>query len=250
LHSIILAAGVGKRLESFGEPKCLLSFGGKTLLQRHLEALLHGGIEEVTVVVGHRQDQVKSELDRLKHLPRPTLITNLEFEKGSVVSLWTAREVMERGGDILLMDADVLCDDGILDGLVRSDGNVFLLDRDFDAGDEPVKLCVRNGGLVEFRKQVPAGLDYDFAGESVGFFRFTEPVARKLVARCQDYVSSGRVDEPHEEAIRDVLLESPDLFSFQDVTGVPWIEIDFPGDVGRAERDILPRLATRRTAAR
>jgi choline kinase len=28
-----------------------------------------------------------------------------------------------------------------------------------------------------------------------------------------------------------------------DVTGLPWIEIDFPNDVARAEREILPELA-------
>jgi choline kinase len=27
-----------------------------------------------------------------------------------------------------------------------------------------------------------------------------------------------------------------------DVTGAPWIEIDFPGDVIRATEEILPRL--------
>jgi choline kinase len=27
-----------------------------------------------------------------------------------------------------------------------------------------------------------------------------------------------------------------------DVTGLPWIEIDFPNDVVRAARDVLPQL--------
>jgi len=29
---------------------------------------------------------------------------------------------------------------------------------------------------------------------------------------------------------------------YEKVGGQPWIEIDFPGDVARAEREILPRI--------
>ncbi len=46
-----------------------------------------------------------------------------------------------------------------------------------------------------------------------------------------------------EEAIRNVLLASlPGRIGFEDVTNLPWIEIDFAEDVMRAERTILPRL--------
>ena len=36
-------------------------------------------------------------------------------------------------------------------------GNRILIDRDFEAGDEPVKVCVQDGIPVELRKQVAAG---------------------------------------------------------------------------------------------
>jgi choline kinase len=116
------------------------------------------------------------------------------------------------------------------------------LDRDFEPGDEPVKLCVQNGQLVEFRKQVAADLTYDFAGESVGFFRFESAFARRLATRTEYYVAAGRHEEPYEEAIRDLLLETPSAFGYEDITGLPWIEIDFPEDMKRAENEILPLL--------
>jgi choline kinase len=47
---------------------------------------------------------------------------------------------------------------------------------------------------------------------------------------------------PHEEAVRDLLLERSQKVQVTDVTGCPWIEIDFPLDVERAARQILPRL--------
>jgi choline kinase len=116
------------------------------------------------------------------------------------------------------------------------------LDRDFEAGDEPVKLCVRDGVPIELRKQLPPGLQYDTIGESVGFFRFDATAARRFAAIVADYVGSGRAHMPHEEAIRDLLRESSQRFEVADVTGAPWIEIDFPADVARAEQEVLPLL--------
>jgi choline kinase len=120
--------------------------------------------------------------------------------------------------------------------------NCFLLDRDFEAGEEPVKLCVRAGRLIDFRKRIDKNLKFDFQGESVGFFRFSAGTAAALIRRAADYVNEERLDEPYEEVIRDLLLQDPARFGYEDITGMPWIEIDFPEDVQRAERDILPRL--------
>ncbi len=50
--------------------------------------------------------------------------------------------------------------------------NCYLLDRDFVDGEEPVKIAIQDGVMVEFRKQLAEGLSYDTIGESVGFFRF------------------------------------------------------------------------------
>ena len=99
------------------------------------------------------------------------------------------------------MDADVLYGLPLLRRLIQSPiANCFLLDRDFEPGPEPVKLCVRDGRLVEFRKGVSPTLRYDDAGD-------------------------------------------PNNFGFEDITGLPWIEIDFPEDLRRAEEEVLPALS-------
>jgi choline kinase len=151
---------------------------------------------------------------------------------------------MTRGGDILLMDADVLYREDIMTALVSGQPplSLVLMDRDFEAGDEPVKLCVHDGVVVELRKQVATGLAYDTIGESVGFFRLDESAARRLAALVAGYVESDRAHMPHEEALRDLFLERSHRFQVADVTGAPWIEIDFPVDVERATHEVLPQL--------
>ena len=247
MRAIILAAGRGMRLQQSEEeqlPKCLLSFEGRTLLERHLRLLRRAGIEEVVLALGFRHDLVEAELDRLQWSPRPQIVLNDRFELGSVLTVHTVAEAMTRGGEVLLMDADVLYHQDIMSALVagRKPVNRILIDREFEAGDEPVKVCVRDGVPVELRKQVAAGLQYDTIGESVGFFRFDAAGARRLATLVAGYVDSDRASMPHEEAVRDLLLERSQIVDVADVTGLPWIEIDFPNDVTRAAREVLPQL--------
>ncbi len=247
MRAIILAAGRGLRLQQPEDqqlPKCLLRFGGMSLLERHLRMLKNAGVDEIVLALGFRSELVEAELDRLDWQPRPEVVLNERFDLGSVLTVHTVAGAMTRRGSILLMDADVLYDERILGALVsgRRPVNRVLIDRDFEAGDEPVKLCVRDGVPVELPKQLSPDLEFDTIGESVGFFRFDEAGARRLAALVAGYVDSGRTHLPHEEAVRDLLQERSQIFEVADVTGAPWIEIDFAVDVVRASQEVLPQL--------
>lgn len=247
----MLAAGVGSRLrgEEAGAaehpPKVLLRFGGRTLLHRHIENLRRAGVEKLALVVGYRAAEIEREIAAARAQDYVETVYNADFRSGSVTSLAAGAAALEGGGDMLLMDADVLYHPRILDRLVTTaHANCFLMDRDFEDGPEPVKLCVRDGALVEFRKEVSGA--HDLRGESVGFFRFAPAIAARVAAAARAYVAAGRSAEPYEEVVRDVLLAAPSgTFGYEDVTGLPWIEIDFPKDVERADREVLPRIEGR-----
>jgi len=247
MRAIILAAGRGLRLkqpEDEQVPKCLLRFGGMSLLERHLRMLRTAGVSDIVLALGFRHELVEAELDRLQWNPRPEVVINDQFELGSVLTVHTVADAMVRGGDVLLMDADVLYDERIMRALVAgvSPVNRLLIDREFEPGDEPVKVCVQNGVPIELRKQPDANLQYDTIGESVGFFRFDQAAARRLADLVAGYVNGGRANMPHEEAVRDLVRERSQVLDVSDVTGSPWIEIDFTVDVERATRDVLPQL--------
>ena len=225
-------------------PKAMLRFGGKTLLHRHLEILGRFGVKKVVAGVGYRADLIHAELTRLGFSNAVDTVYNAQYETGSIVTLWVLRDALACGDDILLMDADVLYDRRLMARLVNTrHANCFLLDRDLEPGEEPVKLCVRNGRPVEFRKHVDVRLQFDFRGESVGFFRLDHAMAARLAARAEAYISGNLHEKPHEEALRDLLLaDRGSTFGFEDITGLPWMEIDFPRDIRRAEDEVLPLL--------
>jgi len=245
MQAVILAAGVGQRLGDMAgdRPKSLLQFGGLSLLGRHLLNLEYYGVTRITVVTGYQAERIEQELAvHGRSLDIRTRL-NPDYRRGSVVSLHAAADILDDGQTVLLMDADVLYQHDLIGRLLASPHeNCFLLDRDFEAGEEPVKLCVRNGRLIDFRKRIDKNLQFDFQGESVGFFRFAPDMAAGIAKTCGRYLGAGRRDDPYEEVIRDELLTDPGAFGYEDVTGTPWIEIDFPADVRLAEQKILPQI--------
>lgn len=246
MYAIILAAGRGTRLSRLNpdqRPKCLLDIGGRSLLARQLELLYASGIEQADLVLGYEADRIVEEVATLAVRPEVRFHYNRRFREGSTISLLAAQETLRAGGDLLLLDADVLFHPAVLEALVRTEvGNCFLLDREFEVGEEPVKIAVKGGTIVEFRKQLPDGLSYDILGESVGLFRFGPDAASRIAQRCEVFDADGMADAPHEEVLRAELLNRPEDFSYEDVTGLPWIEIDFDADLQRARRQILPHI--------
>ena len=244
MKAIMLAAGLGLRLERGPghPPKAILRFGGKTLLERHIDILRRLPIDQLVIVTGYRSEAICDGIARAEAEEFVQTIYNPDFTSGSVLSLWTAREQLLTGEDIVFMDADVLYDERLMRRLLDSEKrNCFLMDRNIEPGDEPVKICIRDDNIVDFRK-LPE-VEHDYWGEWPGFVKMEARIAEKVVKAAQSYVDAGRVEEMYEETFRDVVLsEPPGTFEFEDITGLPWIEIDFVADLARARQTILPQL--------
>ena len=239
MRVVMFAAGMGRRLGT-AKPKVLLRIGGRTLLARHLVILSALGVAPPTVAIGYEALAVERALAALGRTDVSTVL-NPDYEAGSIVTLWRLREALTAGGDVLLMDGDVLYDRRVLAPLLSTrHADCLLVDRAFEPGAEPVKLGLRGGVPADLGKALAPG----FApyGESVGFFRLSAATARRLADEAGRMIEEGGADRPMEDALRAVLRAAAPPFGFADVTGLPWIEIDFPEDVERAETAILPRL--------
>ncbi len=248
MQAIMLAAGVGSRL--YGDtdsqpPKSLLNFGGKTLLHRHIEILSDLGIVGLTLVLGYRKDEILAEVDKVQRKLGiqgfVNHIVNPDFRLGTVVSLYAAKSVLRGGTDVVMMDADVLYSRRLIECLINSPNfNCLLVDLNFEPGDEPVKVCIKGGRIVDFGKQISH--EYEIMGEWPGFMKMSSGIASGMADACAAIIESGKSDRPCEDAMYDVLMAQPGVIGYEDVTGEPWIEIDFPEDLARARDTILPQL--------
>jgi choline kinase len=167
-------------------------------------------------------------------------LRNPRFREGAILSLYTAREALD--GSVLVMDADVLCSAGLVRRLVESPhANCFLLDAASPNTGEEQMLLVRDGRVRNIVRGGAPG--YELAGESIGFLKLSAPAAGLLRTLLEARVAAGDTGIEHEEVYPE-LLARVDV-GFERVDGEPWIEIDFPEDVARAEAEVLPRLAAR-----
>src|SRR5205814_3752219 len=131
----IPAAGRGRRMGAAAPPKALLSFGGKSLLARHLTILDACGVHQVAITIGYRAPDLRNEVAQHERGGSVLLIENPSFRDGSIVSLWHGRDGLRSGMPILLMDADVLYDRRVGMGL-RASSHVsgFLRDEWMEPG--------------------------------------------------------------------------------------------------------------------
>ena len=67
-HGMILAAGLGKRMQPLTnkKPKPLLEIGGRTLLERAINLLINHGVKEISVNIHHLGDQIEKYISDLK----------------------------------------------------------------------------------------------------------------------------------------------------------------------------------------
>ncbi len=198
MKAIILAAGVGKRIGAAtgNRPKCLLEFGGRSLLVRYLDALLAVGVKSAVLVVGHRQELIRDAVGENYRGLAIRYVVNDQYHRGSLYSLWLARGSFD--DDLLIMDADVLCPASFVRRLVTSPG--------------------------------------------VGFIKINREDARAMLAAMEPFVQKGALDMEYEDTWEAFFRAVP--VGCEKIGGQPWIEVDFPGDIVRAEREILPRLVS------
>ena len=238
---VILAAGMAKRLRPLTDerPKCLLEVGGKTLLQRTVDAMIQAGVSEFVVVTGYRTDMIRDFLTThyspsTFHHPQSTFhfLHNADYENNNnIYSLWMSMKVV-RGQEFLLMDSDILCDPLTVSRVADQPGSALALNR-HELGEEEMKIVVdQDMHITEISKTCRIE---DAIGESVGIEKFTadhsEALAREL---DQMILHEGLIDIFYERAFERLI---PQSYTFQvvDTTDLFSYELDTPDDYYRAQ---------------
>ena len=241
MKSVILAAGVARRLAPLTDHthKCLLPVGGRSLLDRMLDALSAAGVDEAVLVLGHCEDQVRRAAGPARGAMRIGYVVNPDYQKGSILSLLCARDTLLRDST-LIMDADVLFPDRFLRGLIDSPAeSALLLDRGFHDTGEEVKLYAVGDRVIALGKKfVPQA--WDVVGEAVGFCKGRPADAHEYLRLMQGSVRETGGANEYEDALHRLLARVP--VGWVDVTGLPWTEVDFAEDLRRAETQVLPKI--------
>lgn len=239
MRAIILVAGVGWRLKPYTQttPKCLIEIGGKSLLRRYLDTFAALGLDEAVLVVGHLKEQIMAEAARGPAEVEVRFVTNEQFTRGNILSLWHARH--EFDDDVLIMDGDVLFPRELLARLIASpDSNAIAVDERFQDTGEEQKVVCEDGWVVEVTKKISG--DPRIRGEAVGILRLSAEAAEVLRGILEEFIETGKDSLEYEDAFRELAAEVP--IGVVEVGDLPWIEIDFEEDLARAREQMLPEV--------
>ena len=238
---VILAAGMAKRLRPLTDerPKCLLSVGERTLLERTVDAQRAAGITEWVVVTGYRQEMIRSFLT--EHYPQLVFhfIDNPDYaHNNNIFSLWLTRPYTD-GKDFLLMDSDILFDPQILPRVLSEEGSVLALNR-HQLGEEEIKVIVdADNRVTEISKVCSIS---QAIGESVGVEKMTASYSTALFRELEQMiVHEGLIDIFYERAF-ERLIPQGHTFRIVDTTDLFSIELDTVEDFENAKKLIPAEL--------
>lgn len=239
-HAIILLAGSGSRLKPLTDKthKCLIPIGGKTILERQIHQLHKNGIENFHLVVGHRADEIKdfarkylSDCGRLYFYDNP-----LHTQTNNAYSLLQALRHVDQA--FLLMDGDLLLSDELAGRLRdRTGHSVVLTDTDTSRLDsEAMKLSAnRNGDICRLGKDIPLS---EACGEAIGASLYQRDWTRRLGAYLKEIMRERKNwNLYYEDALQRLIhnQEAPAALKVLSTDGLPWVEVDEPADLSRAQ---------------
>ena len=238
---VILAAGMAKRLRPLTDtkPKCLLEVGGKTLLQRTVEAMQSAGVKEFLVVTGYRSEMIRDFFTPHFSLLTPRFIDNVDYEhNNNIFSLWMAMQELH-GQEVLLMDSDILCDPEAVRRVARQDCDALAMQR-HELGEEEMKIVVdASGSIKEISKTCRVE---DAIGESVGIEKMTPSYTEALYQELRKMIlDEGLIDIFYERAF-ERLIPQGHTFKVVDTTDLFSYELDTPEDFERATEQMPAEL--------
>lgn len=230
-RAIILAAGLGSRLESGGNvPKPLRRVSGVPMLVTILKTLASQGVREAVVVVGHRGDEIRAALREYDaELGLATrFVENTAYTRSNGLSLVSAEKWVDE--ECLLSMADHLVAPALIRAVQEwappSGESALAVDRDiagcFDI-DDATKVLTHGSRIADLGKALTV-----FDAIDTGIFRIQPELVAELSRLAQ---TSG--DCSLSDGVRALAKRS--RFLACDVTGAAWIDVDTPEAMARAE---------------
>lgn len=220
-------------------PKCLITIGGKTILEHQLDAVAQAGISHAVIVIGYLKEKIVQYIgNRYDGINAITYIENPDYkDTNTIYSLYLARDEF-RDEDFIYFNGDVLFHKQIVSLLAHHTlQNVLAVDYK-RCGEEEVKFSTDgNRRIIKLGKYISPS---EAEGEFIGVARFGRNVSADFIDRLEHYSDSGKRNLFFEKAVEDIL--ETDTFFPLDVTDIPNIEIDYPEDLEEAKNTVYPGI--------
>ncbi|MFL2644306.1 MAG: NTP transferase domain-containing protein [Dehalococcoidia bacterium] len=115
IAALLLSAGLSSRMHRH---KALVDWGGRSLLRYQVDTLLQAGLDQIVVVLGANQSNIRPEIDNLDNI---TVVVNQDFENGKTTSITTGAEALQElaPDDLMILNVDQPRSAEIIQDIVR-----------------------------------------------------------------------------------------------------------------------------------
>lgn len=233
-QAVILVAGCSRRLQKLtNEPKCLLQFGEKKLVDIQLENLIKNNYKNIIFIVGYKADKIIQYIN-LKY-PKNTFkfIKNPHWNKTNVLgSLYFARNFLTK--ETIVLHGDTLFHESLFALLIDPLNGAKLVVQKKECQEEEMKyLCDKGGNILFLSKKIEP---LKSEGEFIGVSLISKVFCKKIIEVFDGSPYKLFCNEYYEWVLLQVnSLHKLPLLKI-DATQVPMIEIDFPKDYKDAKK--------------
>ena len=237
MKAVIIAAGRGSRINSFGNSKPLITVNDLSLIERALLNCKRNGIFEVLIVVGYNSQKIKEKLGNFEYKGiKISYVENEEWQKGYGISVLKTKPYLNE--PFILMMSDHILDENILDLLLKSeikkDECILCIDRTFPSHinmDDATKVWIKEDKIKKIGKNIE-----NFNGIDTGIF-MCQPSLFEIIEKS---VKNG--GESLSNAIQ--ILADENRMLYCDIGEKFWIDVDDAQDLKNAEQ-MLQKLEIR-----
>ncbi|MCR5483510.1 MAG: aminotransferase class I/II-fold pyridoxal phosphate-dependent enzyme [Bacilli bacterium] len=236
MKALMLAAGMGKRLGRYtaGNTKCMLKIGDKSLIERACEALYEAGINDFTIVIGYKGDNLKKFL--LEECENPivkqmnfTFIDNDIYNKtNNIYSLYLAKDELIKD-DTIMLESDLIYDYDLIKRMVDSkEKNLVSVAKYKQWMDGTVVKLGNENNIKEFIEKKDFNFDeIDEYFKTINIYKFSKEFSRDVFVPFLDaYIKAYGENEYYELVLKIISHLSRSDLKALDASDIKWYEID------------------------
>ena len=231
MQAIILAAGMGKRLQFLTRhnTKCMVEVNGVKLIDRMLRQLEKYSLDRIVIVVGYEGQKLIDFIETLDIKTPIEYINNPIYDKtNNIYSLSLAKHRLCED-DTLLFESDIIFEDSVIDALLDDPRDTLALVDKYEPWMDGT--CVKINENDEIKAFVP-GKHFDFSEidsyyKTVNIYKFSRHFSEVYYVPFLDaYQTALGENEYYEQVLRVITMLDEPAIKAKCLSGQAWYEID------------------------
>ncbi len=240
MQAVILAAGMGKRLKELtsNATKCMVEVNGITMIERMLGQLDRLHLSKIVLVVGYEAQKLMNYVSTLPVHTKIAFVNNdIYYKTNNIYSLYLAKDYLVQE-DTLLLESDLIFEDGILEYLIAHPYPSLALVAKFESWmDGTVVMLDEEDNIKYFLSKKDFKFeDIDKYYKTVNIYKFSRKFSEThYVPFLEAYSKALGNNEYYEQVLKVItLLDKPEIKALP-LEGKDWYEIDDIQDLDIAE---------------